>query len=283
MSQKDGTLVWADPQDWNTAVRRWLDHLPNNIRSEIEADDPKMYFFDEGTEWIGDRRVHCRDGQEIPGTRELLEGFKRTYSKVRMFHGCRTEDVGSYLRGGFLTPDVDKQMEKARGLFVTDRHPEITERDLSIAASKFCDLYEDCIYFCLDEAELINSCGHYLIYGSEYLQWIASELTRTTGVKCMEILRNIGVPTVFACEIPLPWIHEERVGNLLVELITFTVLWPYVNGQERPSTRFTFKFAGLLPADVIRSHRHPTWIRDPSDSKMYRQKHSFCPFCNRNP
>ncbi|MFC1969729.1 hypothetical protein ACFLVV_00740 [Chloroflexota bacterium] len=281
VSQKDGTLVWADPQDWSTAVRRFLrDRLPDNIRSAIEAG-PEMYFYTDDTKWEGDRLVRCRDNQEIPGLRDLLQEFQQTYSKVIMFHGCRTEDVGSYLRDGFLPLDVDKQMQKARDLFLTDRYPQITEGQFSAAASECNDVYrQQGIFFSLDETVLINWSGHYLVYGSEYLQCVAAELTRATGVECEETLRNIGVPTMFVCDVPLSLIQRDRMWHLLVELIR---LEPYAAGEERPSIDFTFKFAGPIPADVIRSHYHPTCIWDQSDSKMYRHNDSFCPFCNRNP
>jgi len=258
MSQRDGILVWGDPQDWNTGVRRFLrDCVPQNVRSAIEAD-PRMYFYANETRWQGDQIVRCQDNQEIPGLRELLEEFQQTYPKIRMFHGCRTEDVSSYLRDGFLTLDVDKQIQKARDIFITDRFPQITDEHIVAAARKLNHQgQQNRLYFSLDDVNLIKHAQHYLKYGSEYLTVIAAVLSRTTGVDCEGLLGNIGMPTVFVCDVPLPLIQKDNVFHLLVELITWNIVEPYTVGQETPSIDFTFTFFRSLPASVIKSYYHP--------------------------
>jgi len=258
MSQRDGILVWGDPQDWNTAVHRFLgDCIPQNVRLAIEAN-PRRYFYADETRWQGDKIVRCQENQEIPGLRELLEEFQQTYPHIRMFHGCRTEDVSSYLRDGFLTLDVKKQIQKAREIFITDQFPQITNEQIMAAARELDNqLRENRLYFCLDDMELIRHAPHYLKYGSEYISGIATYLTQTTGVDCKKILNNRGLPTVFVCDVPLSLIERDHVFHLLVELISRNIVEPYTAGQEAPSIDFTFTFVRSLPASVIKSHYHP--------------------------
>jgi hypothetical protein len=258
MSQRNGILVWGDPQDWNRAACRFLrDCVPQNFRSAIEAD-PRMYFYAHDTRWEGNQIVCCQDNQKTPGLNELLEEFQQTYRKIRMFHACRTENVNSYLRDGFIVLDVDSQFKKAREIFVTDQFPQITNEHIISAAKELENQgRENRLYFCLDDSELIKHAPHYLKYGSEYISAIATYLTKTTGVDCKKILSDKGLPTVFVCDVPFPWIQKGNLFHLLVELITWNILDPYVVGHEKPSIDFTFTFSSSLPASIIKSYYHP--------------------------
>ena len=250
MSQRNGILVWGDPQDWNWAVCRFLrDCIPQNVRSAIEGEaDPRMYFYDD-TRW---------KGKKITGLNELLKEFQRTYRTIRMFHACRTEDVDSYFRDGFLVLNADSQLKKAREIFMTDHFPQITnEHIISAARERENQGRENRLYFCLDDSELIKHAPHYLKYGSEYISVIATYLTQTTGVDCKKILSDKGLPTIFVCDVPVPWIKQDNIFHLLVELITWNMLEPYVVGQEKPSIDFTFTFSRSLPPSVIKSYYHP--------------------------
>ena len=245
MSRIDGTLVWGDPEDWNTAVHQFLrDCIPQNIRSAIEAN-PYTYF-------------RPKENQEISGLQELLEQFQQTYPMVRMFHGCRTEDVSSYYRDGLRILDVKRQIQKAKEIFVTEQSPQITNEQIMAATRQLGMQFRgNLLYLCLDDISLIRQAPHYLKYGSEYISAIATYLTETTGVDCKKLLNNRGLPTVFVCDVPLSLIQTDYIFYLLRNLIQSYINEPYTVGQKAPSIDFTFEFDRSLPASVIKSHYHP--------------------------
>lgn len=221
-------------------------------------DNPHWYFDSNQLEWQTGSPVRHRDKQEIQGLRELIEEFQQTYPKVRLFHGCRTEDIGSYLRDGFITLDVDSQIKKAREIFVTAQFPQITNEHIMSAAKELENQgRENRLYFCLDDTELISHAPHYLKYGSEYMSAIATYLTQTTGVDCKKILSNRGLPTVFVCDVPHSFIQKRAIVSLLREITICTINEQYVAGQKIPSIDFTFEFSRSLPANVITIYYHP--------------------------
>lgn len=284
MSQRDGILVWSNPQDWNSAVHRFLrDCVPQDVRLAI-GGDPHEYFDSNQLKWLGDRPVRYRDNQEIPGLRELVEEFQQTYPRIRMFHGCRTEDVGSYFRDGFRTLDSDKQIQKARSIFLSSQFPQITDEHIVAAARELNRQgRQNILYFCLDDVHLITWAGHYLVYGSEYLSAMAASLSSATGIDLMGHLRNTGIPTIFVCDVPHSFIQQPDVVSLLIDIIIRTIDEPYALGQKIPSIDFTFEFYSSLPASVITSHYHPVSIPDRVAGGIYTHDQPFCPFCCQRP
>ena len=76
--------------------------------------------------------------------------------------------------------EIEKANEFARRFFnetagvgLDDVEAAIRKQDNS--------LREERIFFGLDDRWLVQQCGHYLLFGSEYILSIAADLTRTFG------------------------------------------------------------------------------------------------------
>ncbi len=269
MSQNYGVFVWRDPEDWNSAVHRLLlDCVTPEIKSMIEVD-PSGYFYS-----------NQKDKQETPGLRELVKKFKHIYPLIRMFHACKPENVGDYFSDGFKTLDVNANDKKARELFLSSRFHGITSEDFNVAVKELQrQQRQNKLYFCLDDENLIAFAAHYLIYGSEYLTGIASVLSRKTGTDTLAVLRDIGIPTVFICDIPYALIPKPRFTSLVIETIIRSLNDSYMSGNKKPSIDFTFEFNRLIPNSVIVSHYHPSRINDRLAGGIYESKQLTCPFC----
>lgn len=256
MSQENGILLWKDPSDWNNAIKKLLkDCIETEIRTAIERN-PTEYFYYEA-QWSEELNIQCQNDNELPGYHELMQGFERMYPKIRMYHGCRTDDISSYLKVGLLTFDPKECIQKAKKIFLSGLFPNITEADIDTAAKAIANQgRENKICLALDDINLKESTPHYFKYGSESLRIIASRLPGISQ-NYEEILQNIGNPTIFVCDIPQYRIDKQALFHLLTELIRWTVCYPYKQGEEEESIDFTFTFTTNVDPSFITSYYHP--------------------------
>ena len=99
------------------------------------------------------------------------------FDGVKVFHGCRPDSVESYYSHGLLPLDAEMGKRIAMSIFLSARFPELSEQDIENAADRANGNWRHGhLYVCLDDRFLIKSCGHYLIYGSEYICAIAAGL-----------------------------------------------------------------------------------------------------------
>jgi len=68
--------------------------------------------------------------------------------------------------------------------------------------------YDKVVWFTISQKELIDYCGHYLIYGSEFVMGIASDL------RSHHLLKLHGIPTVFCCDIPIEKFDEKTLNEI---------------------------------------------------------------------
>jgi len=124
----------------------------------------------------------------------------------------------------------------------------------------------------LDDLNLIQYTNHYLLYGSEYLAAIAAQLFRQTGENCMAALINTGIPTVFVCDIPISYISDLSIQNLVEKLIRCAL---EDSNEGVGCMDFTFTFSVTLPSEFITSYYHPKKI---GNKKIPRIS---CPSCKK--
>jgi hypothetical protein len=124
---------------------------------------------------------------------------------------------------------------------------------------------EGVLYFCADERSLvtrIGGCGHYLVYGSEYLFCLGIRVVDRREAK--RLLKSIGRPTVLVCDIPMTLMRERTLrefGGMMVEL-AFCELLP---DRESHSGSPWAGTALSIPVDLpcIVGHYHPADVHDP--------------------
>lgn len=113
------------------------------------------------------------------------------------------------------------------------------------------------VWLTLTKDELINCCGHYLIYGSEFICGMTAELF------CQERLKQ-GAPTIFSCDVPLVKIPPDYLEDL--------------NDRIRSGDGYNcgFKVLGTISKDEIIKCEHPTKIFDPLNGYIpyYYRKNS---------
>ncbi len=167
-----------------------------------------------------------------------------TYTHIRAYHGCRPIAIDDYYDKGILPISAESAENdviiRLSGNGVTDE--------------KIIEMFEDewfsvdnihkKVWLALSKDELLGTCGHYVIYGSEFNYVVAAKL----GIQ--EQLTKVGFPTIFACDIPIINITEgylDCINNLL-------------KNKDRNAG---VSVKGIVHSSEIVEHVHPKKIYDP--------------------
>ncbi len=174
---------------------------------------------------------------------------------VIAYHGCRPESVDSYYRDGVQSANVRRIDDEARKLFVSPAFPGLTQTAVNGAIAQLETRFDHLVNVIIDDRVLLQSAGHYLIYGSERIQSIAVRLP----INARQALKQIGRPTIF--EIGLPWdaLTDRTMDGLISTLRSH--LHIIRRHKVVPLLDFTVNVLHVPPA-WIRTHEHPAEIVD---------------------
>jgi hypothetical protein len=194
----------------------------------------------------------------------LAKRLSTYYTHIRVYHACRTTDTRFYYLRGLQVLRREELRQMAVRIFVTPRFPEISEGMIEKAiADAWLDKRDERVFVGLDDRYLIRYCGHYLIQGSERLMGLAVRLKPMTGKDYIHVLRNLGTPTMFVCELPFSLIteHEARqLSGIIVERLFEEML---LGKRLDRQLSFTIKSRNDIPPACIKRHYHPDGIPDP--------------------
>lgn len=261
--------AWADNKTWVPRLAEWLaartgrdlaDDLRAAKSSRYAVDDPRWLSLlerlaDTSYEWLCERLG------------EALEP-----STIRAFHGCRTEDAGSYFREGIKLGDRAECDALAEQMLREDPrlafHDRRSDHDM-----QHCDSDGRC-YVVADDRFMLRVAGHYLINGSEWRQSIFGE-------RGIQMMRERGAPTLLEIDLPLSLCgshtREELARFMLREWARTTAKAP----DSIIEIDFTFILDVPVPAECIIGHSHPAKIAYPHDRKnLYRSPLLTCAYCS---
>ncbi|WP_157516682.1 hypothetical protein [Methylosinus sp. LW3] len=263
-------FCWKDAGTWMPQLSAWLapkfrkDGLrrlnPGGFR-DLPWDDP---------EWLALLGRCLAAGIEYHA--ETLANALE-FSILRTFHGCRTDDAGSYFREGLRLHDRDAM--KQRLIAIVDQNDELagmrTRLDISIAE---VDITLDIgrLFVVADDTALLERAAHYLIYGSE---WITAVLGRGRHV-----LLKTGVPTMIEVDLPLsvatPATRIAFARKMLSEWTRRTCNLP----DWHAPIDFSFCLHENIPPAWVVGHSHPVQLRDPLERRqLYKSPRTRCAYC----
>lgn len=198
---------------------------------------------------------------------ELTSRLLKYYSAVRAFHAGCPRDVSSYYEKGLLPLDPEIARSAVKSHFLGGDFPELSESDLdAVIEDTSMETIEGRIYFNLDERVLIEHCGHYLLYGSEYAVGLAASLSRDRARDYRKSFKNIGRPTMFICDIPWKLISDGIKSALTLRLIAELFRHLKTPSYRPTMMDFGFSIRQRLPPAQIAGHYHPEGVRDPISS-----------------
>jgi hypothetical protein len=205
----------------------------------------------------------------------LAQKIPHVFSEVRVFHACRPVTLSSYYERGLMPLDLGEMSRIARALFL-EVDPSLKEEHLQDVVDKLQpDGRDGRLYAALDDRFLIRRCGHYLIYGSEFLYCVANQLSGVTGVDYTSWLKQRGRPTMIVASIPISELSGSKLRELAGAMCHEVAFDASYERAETSLVDFGFSRCIGIPSNHIRDHYHPAVILDPlSEMEPYRWEES---------
>jgi hypothetical protein len=199
---------------------------------------------------------------------EKINEFRQLYSHIRAYHACRPDNISTYYEKGLLLRSKDAQIERFRSIFLSGKFPELTEEMLQQSIKELTP-YSDAdgeLCLAIDDRFIIEFCGLYLVYGSEYIAGLVNNLPIENAKKhqYLSVLREIGKPTFLEINLPntSEYVSDGIIWEIIQEILTG---WAYclANSITQPHhLDCTVSIIKPLPPEHICSHYHPGKIPD---------------------
>lgn len=245
---------WSEIGKWERAVRAMLaDVIDARLVRRFRKRSPEFIVGDD-LSWLDDLIGWNESIHDV-----FTDRFIDHYDSVLAFHGCRPTRLAGYRRAGLRLCNIEKLNTLARRIFGCG--DEIDNAIADLAHDRFGYSYSELnsarIFFCLSKQFLVEHCGHYLLYGSEYLLCIGARLGRK------QELRNRGKATVVEVALPISILQRRDVRELcgrIIEEIFERVLDPQFRTL---APNFGFEVRHPVPPECIVAFHHPTRIPNP--------------------
>lgn len=258
---------WNDFPSWEGTIWELLSPIVNkDIRQAFKRQPPK-YVVSDDLRWLDKiiRRVTKVDADSLEF---LADALLRHFTHIRATHGTRTSDVSSYYKQGIRPLDLVEKNFLAEQIFLSGEFPSLTKEDLDGAIEKMSRGAESVragkVYFEANETMLVEECGHYMLYGSEYVIGIAARLSGRGKPDYRQVLKKRGEPMIFRCDVPLIMLRRDLVNELAGSAIEFVferLLNPnYCDFKHRGAG---FPIYEPLPPEYIVEHVSPVIKHDP--------------------
>jgi len=257
------TWEWQAFASWKEEIWTLLAKIVDDGVREAFIKQPPEYVVGDDLSWLDSiiMRVHkCKTDSKT----FLTEKIHEKYHSIRAFHGARPNNIDLYYKHGILPLDYGVADAMAREIFVTPEFPEVTPLQLEKAIQHVREGKRDgLVFFEANEDLLIERCGHYMLYGSEYLTAVAAWIEGTRDYR--KILKRYGEPTIFVCDVPFDLMGFDTVkqfAGVAIELVFEELLNPeqYCPDRLRDAG---FRIKQALPGSCIVGHYHPTIEFDP--------------------
>lgn len=264
-------ITWKDPKTWVPLLSAWLEPFFDPDGPDIQSLGYQDLYIDD-PEWLDIFQNHMTEPLDY-----IIDQLSEAISvaKVTAYHGCRAENAMTYHENGIMQNDPYRIADEVRKI-VSEENDLSFMRDkleLELSQTELWDRDTGKVYLTADDRSLIDYCGHYLIYGSE---WILSFL----GFAAHRVLRNRGVPTIVIAEMPLSEEHNSTLVQFAKKLLHE---WTRIN-VNKPTAVWSIDFSFVLnrsvPPEWIISHYHPDGIPDPLHQRIKRHGiNRACPAC----
>ncbi|MCF7966193.1 MAG: hypothetical protein K9L79_11730 [Methylobacter tundripaludum] len=252
----------------------------NLYAKSVLNDEIRLYIIENAVEYCESEDMSFLPDEGV--IESLIVLFKKYYTAIKLFHGCKPIDVEDYYTKGILVQDSERLYKLASEIF-----SDVNEEELSRAFGKTKESHreegsEGSVFFTFSKNELVKKGGHFLIKGSEFIQALAIEINDSKVN-----LREIGIPTIFEVNIPISFIPNEKIKkDVICPLLANWGNQLLKNDPEETNAGYQTCFEIKQPIDpsYIVSHYHPDEIVDPLPDNhrgIYRSKITSCEVCEK--
>lgn len=265
-------IAWKKTGPWVSTISRWIRPFLNErgIRHLQKMREQDICWDD--SDWLNKTQSALKVEVECV-IQNLADAL--FFATARTYHGCRPDDAGLYHQTGIRRNNPATLADMVRCIVNEEellaRLRPVIEQRLQNFDSTNRDTGK--LYLVMDDRALTSGGGHYLLYGSEWIQCVL-------GFEAHEALRQRGIPTIFTVDMPLSMATSGIRGELATRLLQEWTRIKVNRPDGIPELDFTFCLHEDIPATMIVNHFHPEVIRDPFyQNTMRRIDRRSCPAC----
>lgn len=265
-------LNWKDRETWWPALEIWLQpYWSPEGRLALESAGEQDLCWDD-TDWLDLFGEHLTAKMD-----DLAEDLADSLNGavLRVFHGCRVLDAGVFHRDGLKINDPTALEAEVRRIVAEEEGLAWMRPGLDDRIRTFDARERDTgrLYVCADETPQLDRSGHYLLYGSEWVQCVL-------GWGAHSVMKRRGTPTVVELDLPFSLAdHPTRTTfarKLLQEWVRVLLNAP----TFVPALDFSVILHHDLPASMVVGHHHPPMVKDPFNGfARERSPRTTCPHC----
>lgn len=255
-------LDWQSFRSWRQDIWGLLDDVVDRRVRRAFLRSPPDYVVGDDLSWL-DQLIQSVRRLNVDTKALVAERIVAKYTALRAVHGTQASDLNSFYQSGLRPLDPHSFQEKAKAIFLSGEFPELTAADLEKAFIEVGrEVREGRVWFEANEVLLIDHCGHYMLYGSEYLTAIAAHLGGRQDYR--QVLKRAGKPTLFVCDVSLGFISGHTLKEFAGTAVEM-VFQELLDGDGFTPDRGRgagFCIRKTLPPSSIVGHYHPV-VRDP--------------------
>lgn len=248
---------------WHPDIWRLMsDFIGPDVKKAFHSNPPE-YLVSDDLSWLDELVLQVR-GIHVDSKAELAKRLLDRYRAIRACHGTSAPTVDSFYEQGLRPLAIEEFHDQARQIFLSGNYLELSEDNLKSAIENVGPATrEGRIYFEANEWFLKEMCGHYLLYGSEYLTALAANLGGTRDYR--RVLKERFPPTLFVCDVPLETLYPgtvtEFAGIALESIFQELRVGPTYAPNKWRGAGFSIRVP--LESSCIVGHCHPTITSDP--------------------
>jgi len=243
---------WNNRQQCQIRAERYAGEVLSEEAGELLHKNPPDGCFGDNLDWF-----------PFDDARPLVaSGFASEYSHIRAFHCCRPQSYKTYNELGLLAQRPDIPVQRFKEIF-----SDIDSTILQAVVDEYqVETFDESgkLFFNTSDTYLLEECGHYALFGSEYLIALAARLSeKVSGFEDFRYrLLDHGVPTVIEAAVPVSDISEAQLNEISGMIIA---AWSasIINDSYYSHESISCVLDRDLEREEILDHYHPQWISDP--------------------
>lgn len=248
---------------WNSVVWELISDFADARLQKAFLRSKPEYLVSDDLSWLDDLVLKLQ-GYEIDSKQVLADRLHRRFRAIRTCHGTSTHSLDEIYKQGLRPLAPEEFHAQARQIFLSGEFAELSEANLLSAIEAVgCKTREGHIYFEANERFLIEMCGHYMLYGSEYLTALAANLGGNRDYR--RVLKGRHPPTLLICDVPLELIPPRTVTEF-AGIALQSIFQELIDGPAYDPIKWhglAFSIQEQLEPSCIVGHYHPSIPRDP--------------------
>jgi len=250
-----------DATNWDPIVNKALKNiLGHTYHKCVRENAKKIKYCDSVLE-------ACNLFSDIASKEKMVEAVTkeicRNFKEVLTYHACRPRRIDDYYEKGITPLSPTDAQKQFRDFF----NAYASQEDINKAISAVSiNTRAGVVHTVLDDRTFIYTCGHYLIYGSEYQQCLAVHLYGASE-QTRDILKKEGKATIFVCRLPF-----RTINNLefLVPRIMADHFYRVAHNYNKVNIiDYTITLRVNIPPKAIVNHVCPIRIKDPFKQQAF--------------